>query len=162
MTILGSYRKTELKPKCTTGSTRSMLFGINHLIARVLIGYSSQIEVHKEAATMAALARLKQERKSIRKDRPHVRLEYICMLCACAVDLTLNNRNAICLTSLHHRLIPLDTSHLNTLHIQGFSAKPSKDADGAMDMYKWKCVIPGRDGKSLIPKLEVYLRYKYI
>eukprot|EP00729_Bicosta_minor_P016261 gene16261-17362_t len=71
-----------------------MLFGINHLI-----GYSSQIEVHKEAATMAALARLKQERKSIRKDRPH-----------------------------------------------GFSAKPSKDADGAMDMYKWKCVIPGRDG----------------
>lgn len=130
---------------------------INHTI-----GYSSQIEVHKEAATMAALARLKQERKSIRQDRPHVRLEHICMLCACAVDLTLNNRNAICLTSLHHRLIPLDTSHLNTLHIQGFSAKPSKDADGAMDMYKWKCVIPGRDGKSLIPKLEVYLRYKYI
>ena len=78
-----------------------------------------------------AQTRISQERKNWRKDHPPVRY--------------------IVPDSCHHptRRPGASTTlaqRTSTVQLQGFWARPEKNADGSTNLMKWRCGIPGKDG----------------
>lgn len=82
-----------------------------------------------------ARGRLAEERKSWRKNHPHVRtLTFNCLSSISSLD------------ALPYFLFIY--SFVQFIHRQGFVAKPETAPDGSVNLMIWQCIIPGKPGVS--------------